>query len=105
MHTRGGKEQCGSREPKTCMHRQNNKIRRNPKHLYVIPKENSEGAGVGGAGTGGTTSGPPESAGLPAGTGSAHAHRLDVLGLVVQQLAQLHGCLLSEPQDPVSRSG
>lgn len=45
------------REPNSCMHGLNNKIRGNTKLLYVIPKEQTEGAGAGEVGTEGTVQG------------------------------------------------
>lgn len=80
-------------------------MRGNTKRLYVIPKVQTDGAGADEAGTGGAAVLSSRGRWAARGTRSAHAHRLDVLGLVVQLLAQFHGCLLLfEPQDPVSRS-
>lgn len=49
-----GQTEGRRKKPNSCMYGLNNKIRGNTKLLYVIPKEQTERAGAGEAGTGGT---------------------------------------------------
>lgn len=100
-----GQTEGRRKKPNSCMHGLNNRIRETRSFSTSSPRNRLREQERVKQGQEGWSSCRPGTAWLPAGTGSAHAHRFNVLGLVVQQLAQFHGCLLPfETRDPVSRS-